>query len=31
MFSLNSQAISKYKANRKAVFKAITENNLYVL
>jgi hypothetical protein len=30
-FSLNGQAIGKYKVNRKAVFKAITENNLYVL
>jgi hypothetical protein len=29
--SSNSQAIGKYKANRKAVFKATTENNLYVL
>jgi hypothetical protein len=31
MFSLNSQAINKYKANRKAVFKVIIKNNLYVL
>jgi hypothetical protein len=30
-FSSNSQDIGKYKANRKAVFKATTENNLYVL
>jgi hypothetical protein len=30
-FSSNGQAIGKYKANRKAVFKATTENNLYVL
>jgi hypothetical protein len=30
-FSLNGQAIGKYKANRKAVFKATTENNLYIL
>ena len=26
-----NQAISKYRTNRKAVFKAITQNNLYIL
>jgi hypothetical protein len=30
-FSPNGQATGKYRANRKAVFKATTENNLYVL
>ena len=30
IFNVN-QAIGKYRTNRKAVFKAITQNNLYIL